>query len=154
MKTDVNALEYINFPHKQLPFGVTRRQFFKSMLTEVEVRSGTREGGEGCKLAELGLWTDAQISRVVPVVNPGMKIMVKNDFVFGIQPGGEEKKLFKITSTACRIFNEFDGMSNIGDIAEALTFSVGWDRQYCLSYVRGVFLTMVLDGICCPRLMN
>jgi len=151
MIIDPEASEYTDFPRRRLPISVTRRQFFKSLLTEVEVRAGTREGGEGCKLAELGEWTDKQISLVVPVIISGIKIMVKNDFVYGIQPGGKSKKLFKISSTACRIFNEFDGHSNIDEIADTFARIEGWDLHYSFAYVRGVFLTLVLNEICSLR---
>ena len=151
MKVDPDALEFVEFPRGRLPFNITRRQFFKSMLTEVEVRAGTRGGGDGWKLAEVGAWTDAQLSRVVPVVNPGIKIIIMNEFVFGVQPCGKPKKLFQISSTACRIFNEFDGMANIDEIADTYARSEGWDFQYSFAYVRGVFLTLVLKGICSLR---
>ncbi len=151
MIIDPDAYEYIEFPRRRLPINVTRRQFFKSLLTEVEVRAGSREGGEGFKLAELGEWTDTQISFVVPVINPESKIMVINDFVHGVPPNGKSKKLFKISSTACRIFNEFNGQANIDEIADTLAHNKGWDLQYSFQYVRGVFLTLVLKEICSIR---
>ena len=42
-----------------------------------------------------GEWTDAQLSTVVPVVIPHIKIMIENDYVLGRQPSGKSKKLFK-----------------------------------------------------------
>ena len=151
MRVDPDDTEFVEFPRGRLPFNITRRQFFKSMLTEVEVRAGTRGGGDGWKLAEVGEWTDAQLSTVVPVVIPGIKIMIENDYVFGRQPSGKSKKLFKISSTACRIFNEFDGMANIDEIADTFARSEDWDPHYSFAFVRGVFLTLVLKGICSLR---
>ncbi|MBN2304532.1 MAG: hypothetical protein JXQ72_08655, partial [Anaerolineae bacterium] len=139
------------FPREPLKFPVTRRQLFSSMRTNLEVASGKAEGGTALQLADLGSAPDSALAGLMPQVLPGCTITVEQNMVFGQAPDGPRPlPLFPLDSPALQVFNLFNGQTPLAEVSRQLADMHVWPRQRSFAYVRGVFLTLVLCGLCLP----
>jgi hypothetical protein len=147
--------EQFNFeqvPRAPLPFNVNRGNLFSALFTEFNVYSGKNEGGNAYKLADLGIWPDEKLYMVTPVVSEGCKISLQGKMVWG-QPLRTSKpiRLFPVDSPALMVFNKFDGMRLLGEVSRELAIEQGWKADHAFAYVRGLFLWLVLAGVCVPK---
>ncbi|HJW89097.1 MAG TPA: hypothetical protein VJ436_00505 [Anaerolineales bacterium] len=141
-----------DFPRGRLAFQVPRRLFLGTLLTEVLVASGEGRGGEGYKLAELGEWADADLALLIPGIANGCEISVEAGFVCGRLPNRRRStRLFPVESHALSVFNQFDGQTPLGEAAACLARETECDLASSFAYTRGVFLWLVLAGVCLPK---
>jgi hypothetical protein len=139
------------FPRRPLVSGVTRRRLWSALTTEFLVYSGKGRGGTACKLADLGELPDEQLAEVVPEVVPGCEIAVRGGFAWGRPPlAGRPIELFPLDSPALTAFNLFNGLTPLGEAGVRLAQASGWDEARSFAYVRGLFLCLVMAGICRP----
>ena len=140
------------FPRVSLAFDVPRGRFLSAILEETFAHRKSEEGRKVYKLSQLGMWTDQQLAPVVPVVKDGVKIEINDGFVT-VFPGGKREKiqLFSLESPALAVFNKFNGYTTIGKVAEALEGELNWESVFSFAYTRGVFLALVVVGVCQPK---
>ena len=139
------------FPRRPLVSGVTRRRLWSALTTEFLVYSGQGRGGTAYKLADLGELPDEQLAEVVPEVVPGCEIAVRGGFAWGRPPSARRPiELFPLDSPALTAFNSFNGLTPLGEASVRLAQASGWDEARSLAYVRGLFLCLVMAGICRP----
>ncbi|NOH02563.1 MAG: hypothetical protein HND47_11710 [Chloroflexi bacterium] len=138
------------FPRGWLAFRITRRQFLPTLLDNIHAYCADAPAHG---LDELGTWDDEKLGGVVPKVNPGVKVSMKDGQVYG-QPKTIENplRLFATNSPALRAFNQMNGFTPLREIANSMAKENGWDGEHSFNYVRGLFLWLVLCLICEPLL--
>ncbi len=138
------------FPRGELPIGTPRRRFLSAIMTEVRVYNKTGKNHVGRKLPDLGLWTDEALYCVTPVLSPGGAVERKDGSLCGTPPGRREVVLFTETSPAMTVFNLFDGVNTLVEIADTLARQTGWSEEKAFAYTRGVFLSLVMVSLVQP----
>lgn len=130
----------------------TRRQFWRALLQEIFVIYGSAQGGQGCRLSELGSLPDDQLAQVKPIVNPDYEIFVDQAHIWSRRKKtGATTKLFAMEKENLLAFNLFDGRHNLGEIAQALSQEMGWDEPRGFAHVRDLFLLLVSHLACLPK---
>jgi hypothetical protein len=152
MSEPLQRFEFEQVPRAPLPLNVRRRNLYTALFTEFGVYAGKNVGGAAYKLADLGMWSDEMLSMVTPIVSAGCKISLENGMVVG-QTAGTAKsiQLFPVDSPALEAFNYFNGQTLLGEVSRILTRQQGWDAEKAFAYVRGLFLWLVLAGVCQPK---
>ena len=152
MSDPAERFAFDQVPRAPLPFNVNRRRLFSSLFTEFNVYSGKNEGGTAYKLTDLGIWPDEQLYMLTPAVTASCKISLSGGMVCG-QPTGTAKpiQLFPIDSPALSAFNQFNGLTLLGEVSRELAKEKDWEDAHAFAYVRGLFLWLVLAGVCQPK---
>ena len=139
------------FPRCKLNLGVSRRQLWSALRTEFVVFGGKAEGGIAYKLADLGDLPDEQLAEVIPQIVSGCEILVRDGFVWGRSPSAHRPiQLFPLGSPVVTAFNQFNGRTPLGEASVRLAQMLGWDAARSFAYARGLFLCLVMVGICRP----
>ena len=151
MPDEADRFAFDKFPRGLLAFQVSRRQFLPALVNDFLVTCDQTDGRPTYKLAELGTWEDDQLAAMIPRVVKGCLITVKDGFVWG-QPLKTSKPitLFPFQSPARIAFNSINGTTSIQEISEEICLATGWDRERSFSYIRGLFLWLVLTRVCQP----
>jgi hypothetical protein len=152
MSKHIEQYAFEQVPHAPLPFNVNRRLLYKALFTELNVHSGKNAGGTAYKLSDLGLWSDEQIYMLTPEVTAGCQISLAEGMITG-QPSGTPKpiSLFPLASPALSAFNQFNGQTLLGEVARQLAKEKAWEYAHAFAFVRGLFLWLVLSGVCQPK---
>ncbi len=138
-------------PHRRLSIKVNRGKFFSALVAEIQAFSEQADGKTALSLADLGTFPDEEIAAMIPVVVSDCQITLVNNHVYGQPPFTMHPiELFPIDIPALSIFNMFNGMTTIADASQCLALETGWDLDHAFAYTRGVFLWLVLAGICRP----
>jgi hypothetical protein len=127
--------DFAAFPRTRLILKWHRRQLISSLSTELRVRSAERGGTASVKIPDLGLLPDEMLEIMTPV-------RVGRRSPDGLFPGG---------SPAARFVELCDGSRMLGQIARALMAEQHWNWPHSLHYARGVFLYLVIEGLCLPK---
>lgn len=152
MEKNSENYPFEKFPRASLALDVPRGRVLSAILEEMFAHRKSEEGGEVFKLSQLGIWTDKQLAPVVPKVKDGVKIVIKDGFVLASPAGKSEKiQLFSLGSPALAVFNRFNGYTTIEKAAEALEGELNWESAFSFAYTRGLFLAMVVVGVCQPK---
>jgi len=151
MSDDTDRFAFDKFPRGFLAFGVSRRQFLPTLVNDFLVSCDKTDGRPTYKLSDLGTWEDDKLAVVIPRVVKGCEISVEDGFVWGQPPKTiQPVKLFPIDSPARVAFNNINGTISIWGISEEVRLAAGWDDERSFSYVRGLFLWLVLTRVCQP----
>lgn len=151
MNDDSGRFAFDTFPRGSLSFHINRRQFLPALLQELTVACEQDDGRPTFKLADLGLLPDDQLAVLIPRIVRGCSIHIDDSFVWGKSPGMKKAiRLFPLDSPARIAFNGMNGMTSIGEISTALASASGWDAGRSFSYVRGLFLWLVIARVCQP----
>jgi len=142
-------------PVKDIPTGYrvtcTRRQFWRALLQELFVVSGSARGGQGAALANLGSLPTAQLAQMHPKVNPDCRISTEDDNVWAqSEKTGARGKLFAATRENLLAFNRFDGQHTIGEIGRLVAAELGWTEDRAFALVRDLFLSLASRAVCVP----
>ncbi len=149
---ETKLFAFDQFPHAKLPFRMTRRQFWSTLVTGLWALSEKSDGVEPYSLANLGIWSNEQLAEVIPLVVPGCKITVADGYIWGCPPSQNAPVcLFPEDSPALTAFNQLNGFTSLDEVSAVLQQASGWDQPRSFAYVRGLFLTLVLEGICYPQ---
>jgi hypothetical protein len=141
----------VKHPRRDLAFTCSRRNFWRALLQEVFVISGSFKGRQGCRLSELGSLPDDQLARVRPIVNPDHEIFVDQGHVWSRCKTTEATlKLFPMEKENLVAFNLFDGRYSLGEIGERLSQEMDWDEARGFVHVRDLFLSLVSRLVCVP----
>lgn len=139
------------FPRGNLTFQYQRRQFWANLAQNLEAVQGREQGRDAFSLVELGTWPDGDLAEILPGVVPGCKITMVEGFVCGQPPEAPApKRLFPVDAPALTAFNLFNGQTPLDDIADAVAVKTGWEAERAFAYTRGIFLTLVVAGVCQP----
>ena len=102
-------------------------------------------------LSQLGNLPDEQLSEIIPKILPDCKILIEHGFVLATPAGADEAtELFSVDSPALTVFNQFNGQTFLADVVGTIARNMDWDIDYAFAYVRGVFLSLVVAGVCIP----
>ncbi|NWJ49148.1 MAG: hypothetical protein HXX08_25100 [Chloroflexi bacterium] len=146
-----NPYAYENFPRARLSFRITRRQLWSAIVTRVETRRQENKGRSVFDLQELGNYSDEQLSGLAPAIVDGCEISVTEGFIYCLPPGRiAAVQLFPQDSPALIAFNLFNGLTTLGEAAKQLSTEMDWDIKHSFAYIRGLFLALVLEGVCLP----
>jgi hypothetical protein len=120
-------------------------------MAEATVNRKKSEGHVSRKLSDLGSWPDESLYCVVPLPAPGSRVDVQGKYVSGTPNGGKPILLFESDSPAYFVYNLFDGINNLDEIADALSKKTNWTTEKAFAYTRGVFLSLVIVELCRPK---
>ncbi len=138
-------------PRGQLAFKANRRKFLPSLLVEIQAFNKKADGGAVLKLADLGNCSDEELAGIIPVIVPGCEISLINDSVYARPPDAIEPfELFPVGTPALKVFNLFNGFNTLDEACYQLLLETDWEIPRAFAYVRGVFLWLVLAGVCRP----
>jgi hypothetical protein len=141
-----------DFPRQPLPEMVSRRELFSAILTKLRVESSKNQGRRVLSLSDLGEAPDDKLSPMIPVMVNNSSISIKDEFVLGSPPRSDMAyKLFPLHSPALTAFNLINGSNSLQQISEQLAKQTGWEQARCFAYTRGLFLTLVVAGLCLPK---
>jgi len=132
-------------------FTCTRRQFWRALVQEMFVISGTIKGGQAHQLSELGSLPDHQLAQIRPIVNPEYEIFVDQGHVWSRRK--ETQAILQLFPTAPEnllVFNLFNGQHSLGTIGEYLAQEMSWDAAHGFAYARNLFLFLVSHLVCVP----
>lgn len=141
------------FPRGEIRLSTPRRRFLTELMAEIHVYNKKSEGHVGRKLSDLGCWPDENLRPVIPIIIPGCKIEAEGDYLSGTAVGGKPVLLFSQGSPASLVFTLFDGTNSLDEIADTLAHQAGWTAEKAFAYARGVFLSLVMLGLCRPMYM-
>jgi hypothetical protein len=151
MPDEKERFAFDKFPRGLLAFQVSRRQFLPALVNDFLVSSDEINGRPTYKLSDLGNWEDEVLGNVIPRVVKGCLITVKDGFVWGRPPKVNQPiKLFPLDSPARVAFNFINGTTSIQEISEEVCRTTGWEHERGFSYIRGLFLWLVLTRVCQP----
>ncbi len=140
-----------DFPRGELTFKITRRQFWSTLVHNFLVFKDKGRGIPAYTLDNLGSWPDGELSGLRPAVVPGCEISVQDGLVWGKPPAARRAiELFPQDSPALVAFNLFNGLTPLREVSRRLGQSTGWGEAHSFAYTRGLFLTLVMAGICQP----
>ena len=147
----VEDYPFEQFPRGEIRLSTPRRRFLADLMAEIHVHNKKSEGHVGRKLSDLGSWSDEDLLSVTPMIIPGCKIEMDGDYLSGTSVGGRPVLLFSKGSPAFLVYGLFDGVNSLDEIADTLARQTGWEAEKAFAYTRGVFLSMVVLGLCQPR---
>jgi hypothetical protein len=148
-RTERYAFE--KFPRGELTFKITRRQFWSAIVHNFLVFKDKGRGIPAYTLDNLGSWPDEQLARLLPAVVSGCEISVQDGLVWGKPRAARcAIELFPQDSPALIAFNLFNGLTPLREVSRRLVQTTGWGSAHSFAYTRGLFLTLVMAGICQP----
>ncbi len=137
---------------RRSPFTYNRRQFWRALLQEMFVFSGSVKGGKAHQLSELSGLPDYQLAQIRPIVNPEYEIFTDQDHVWGRYKKTEATvRLFPTKAENLAVFNLFNGMYSLDEIGQQLSQEMDWDEARAFAHVRGLFLSLAINLVCVPR---
>jgi hypothetical protein len=152
MLETIENYDFENFPRQLLPEMVSRRELFSAILTKMKAESHKNRGQRVLSLSELGQAPDEKLSSMIPLITKNSTISIKDGFVIGEPPRSDRTyKLFPLSSPALTAFNLINGSNSIDKISLQLAHETGWEQSQSFAYVRGLFLTLVVAGLCRPK---
>jgi hypothetical protein len=141
-----------NFPHKSLPIPIARSKLFSAIVNEMTANSEKMEGKRVMQLSDLGICSDEELKPLIPLILPKSKISLKDGHVIGKSAmTGESFRLFPISSLALTVFNMMNGINTMEAISQSLAKELNWGMDRSFTYTRGVFLSLVVAGLCMPK---
>lgn len=139
------------FPRGEIQLSTPRRRFLADLMAEIRVYNQKSTGHVGRKLSDLGAWPDEDLFSVIPMIVPGSKIELDGDYLAGTLPGRRPVLLFRTDSPAYLVYSLFDEVNSLDEIADTLARHTGWPPAKAFAYTRGVFLSLVMLGLCRPK---
>ena len=141
-----------NVPRKSLPIPVARSKLLSALVNEMTASREKMDGKRVVQLSELGKYSDEELKQIIPLILPKSRISLKDGYVIGKSAmTGESFRLFSIPSPALTVFNMINGINTIDTISQMLARETGWEMNHSLAFARGVFLSLVVAGLCIPK---
>lgn len=139
------------FPRGEIQLSTPRRRFLSDLMAEIRVFNHQSDGHVGRKLSDLGSWPDEDLYCVIPIIMSGAKIDSEGEYISATPVGRHKIVLFSINSPAYLVYSLFDGVNSLDEIADTLARETGWTAEKAFAYTRGVFLSIVMLGLCQPK---
>jgi hypothetical protein len=128
-----------------------RRRFFRQFARESLVWLDELKGKPQCKTMELWELSSSELSQLIPQVCSGVEILPDDNRVCGRIPENEAVlPLFDSTDAELFVFNRFNGVNSIGQIAGEMSATMGFDPEESYARVRTLFLHLVRLRVCMP----
>lgn len=140
--------EFEKFPYAELTEKIPRRQLIQSLRNELHllVTDAAKR-----KISELGVMEESELSKLVPLILPGIRITYQNNCVWGTLPDSTQNiKLFMADPLSIQVFNKINGHKSIGRMVTELSATSELDASRAFLFVRGLFLTLVVSKVCLP----
>ncbi len=152
MSEIIKNYDFENYPRQPLPEMISRRDLLSALVTKIKVESRKNQGQRVLNLSELGNLSDEKLAPLIPMVLENSIISVKDDFVIGQPPGSAiSHQLFPVHSPAMTAFDLINGFNTLEQISTRLANETGWANPRCFAYTRGLFLALVVAGLCRPK---
>jgi len=140
------------FPRGDLYEGITRRQFFSALRTELHLYANRANGAAAIRIPTLGSMPDEQLADLIPAILPECKAHLHNGEVWATIKGKTDPVfLFPVDSLTLFTFNLMNGKQSIRQIADRLAFEKEIPGSRAFAFVRGLFLSLVKAGACLPN---
>lgn len=150
MSNDDDIFEH--FPRKVLPIPIARSKLFSALADELKAGSEKLDGKRVLSLSELGNCSDDELKVIVPIILPNTNISTKNGYVVGKSSmTGKSYRMFSTSSPAHFVLNLFNGNNTLASISLELANETNRSLEHSFAYTRGVFLSLVIAGLCVPR---
>lgn len=137
------------------PFAFGRRKFWRALLQEVFIMSGTVKGGQGFKLADLDSMSDEQLALVKPAVNAKCRIFVEQGYVCSRDQQDQQTetalKLFPVKQDFLVLFNMFNGQRTLEEIGRQASLEMGWEQAEAFTRAKTLFLELAHRLVCLPQ---
>lgn len=129
----------------------SRRRFFKLLIGETIAFIDELCGRPQFRLVDLTKLSDTALAQIMPMVRPGVKIVVTEQHI-GIRrhSGAEMTVLFNSEPANLFVFNRFNGLTTLGHIGEELDVTMSWNEKHGFAYAKRLFLQLVQVGVCVP----
>jgi len=128
-----------------------RRHFFRLFAGETVALIDELQGTPQCRLVDLWELPNAELAALVPQICPGVDIVPQDGRTCARIPGnGDLLALFISDEESEFIFNRFDGLHTIGQIACELGTALAVSEEESLARVRTLFLRLVRMKACIP----
>lgn len=124
-----------------------RRHFFRLVAREAIVATEEVKGIRHIRLDRLSEVPDSKVGQLVPVIQPGLRILTEGDDLIATLPGGERVRLFGSVEPEAEIFRSFNGCDPISKISSDMCRRFGWTPESSISAVRKLFLRLANLGI-------
>jgi hypothetical protein len=135
-----------------LDFPVTRRAFFRALLTEARQATASLQGRPSFSLAALQDLPPDRLARLVPEVQPGWALHIEGErLVAHGRDTGTVLDLSPATKENVLALNLLDGRRTIGSAARRLARDMGWSEEEALEHVRRLFFILAGALVCLPR---
>lgn len=141
-----------NFPRRELPFAVSRRELFSALMREAQILTQATQGIQPFRLAELGTLTDQQLAGVMPTLNPDFEIYQEEGFVCAREiKTGRVYQEFIFQKENTFTFSLFTGEMRLDEIGKRVAKEMGWEEAKGFAHARGLFLSLVSHLVCLPN---
>jgi hypothetical protein len=128
-----------------------RRAFFRWLARESATKLDEMRGRPQMRLNELRALPIAELAVLEPGVLPGIQILPEATRVLARLPGRPEPvPLFTTEPMLLAIFNRFNGLMTIAEVAEAVCIEMGEPAEKAFGHTRGLFLHLAELGVCAP----
>lgn len=128
-----------------------RRAFFRWMARQSLLTFEEMRGRPQMRLNDLPALPSDEIATLQPEVLADVTIFTGNDLVLARLPGKDDTiTLFPICSPELAIFNRFNGMNTLSDVAGSWRDESGLPLEQTFLGVRTLFLRMTQLGVCAP----
>jgi hypothetical protein len=140
-----------NEPNRPQPGVQNRRKFLRGLMGNAVVMWDEISGIPQLNMAELPELPAETLGQIKPLILAEVKISVgENDVKACLPQGDRELELFPIEPANLFVFNLFNGILCLDDIAAKLADFMDWSKDMSLAHTRGLFLHLVHLGICVP----
>lgn len=140
-------------PHGTSPRGpvASRRLFLKTLAGQASVLLDEISGRPQLRLVDLPELPDELLGQIKPLMLGGLDIIVDDEYVLANKPGQDGAiRLVATDRASLLVFNLFNGILPLADIAARLAETMSWDDERSFGFTRELFLHLVRLGVCVP----
>ena len=128
-----------------------RRRFFRLLARETLVCLEELKGVRHFRIQDLWGLSRSELSQMIPQICSGVEILPEGGKVNGRIPGNEAVlPLFDAADAELLVFNRFNGVNTIGQVAEELSADMGFEPEESYARVRALFLHLARLRVCLP----
>ncbi|MBZ5510035.1 MAG: hypothetical protein LAN70_02590 [Acidobacteriia bacterium] len=128
-----------------------RRAFFRWLARESVIQFDELRGRPQLRLSDLPQLPVAQVAALKPGIVPGVEIIPAGDRVLARLPKRTDAvTLFSLHPMQLAIFNRFNGMSTLAEVAESVCAQSGQPPEEVFAATRSLFLRLAALGVCAP----
>jgi len=131
---------------------LSRRAFFRALVTDLRGLSGAFAGTETRALSALHQLPMDELARIVPVLNRGLTVVVEGERLVALNSrSGTRLDLLPATRANVLTLNLFESGVALGVAGRRLAHQVGWAEEEAMEHVRSLFLDLAGCLVYLPR---
>jgi hypothetical protein len=128
-----------------------RRLFFRYLARETVVFVEELGGRRHIKFDDLFKLPPEAIAALIPQICPGVQIVPEDGQVSARLPGASEAvALFPSDEANLAVFNRFNGVNTVGQVASELSAAMEWPQERSFEHVKRLFFRLVRLRVCVP----